>query len=253
MNREGLIYKAEKFVKKYNSEILTGIGIASFYISIGMAIKSTPKAKLALEQKQREQEEVSILDTIKAVGPHYLPTITMAVLGTGCIISGSNVYRKRNAALATMYALSDKTLEMYKDKIKETIGDNKAKKIDTAVSQQMIDDNPKDSNMVIITDNGESLCYDSISGRYFQSTIDAINKAVNSLNKDMLTDDSASLNAFYGYLGLPNITSGDDTGWSVQNGLLEVSFDATIAENDEPCIVLKYDKAPIPNFNIYFA
>ena len=85
------------------------------------------------------------------------------------------------------------------------------------------------------------LFYDSTSGRYFRSTINDIDKAVNELNKQMMNDMCIRLNDFYNEIGLDRIKIGEDLGWNIDKGLIEVHYDSTIADNDEPCIVLDYE------------
>ena len=95
------------------------------------------------------------------------------------------------------------------------------------------------------------MCKDSISGRYFRSDLDTIRKIMNELNRKMLIDNSISLNEYYSAIGLDNVKDGDYMGWSVDSGLIELNFDACIANDDEPCIVIDYNIIPFKGYNIY--
>ena len=112
------------------------------------------------------------------------------------------------------------------------------------IDKEHIDRDPVSKKEVIVTKAGETLCYDSLSGRYFKSDIEQIKKAVNELNKTMLRDMYVSLNEFYDELDLAHTDMGDQIGWKVDNGLVEVDFSSQIAEDGTPCIVIRFDMPP---------
>ena len=76
----------------------------------------------------------------------------------------------------------------------------------------------------IITDKGNTLCFDSLSGRYFKSDIDKIKRAVNNLNRELTYDMYVSLNDFYDELDLDHTKIGDELGWNLDDGLIDVYF-----------------------------
>ena len=57
----------------------------------------------------------------------------------------------------------------------------------------------------------------------------------------MMNDMCIRLNDFYNEIGLDRIKIGEDLGWNIDKGLIEVHYDSTIADNEEPCIVLDYE------------
>ena len=112
-----------------------------------------------------------------------------------------------------------------------------------------MDKDPVSKTEVIITDKGKTLMYDTISGRYFESSIEEINKIVNELNRDMLSDMYISLNQFYSAIGLQHTKSGYDLGWQCDKGLIEVDFGATIADDGRPCITINFPYPPHYGFD----
>ena len=87
---------------------------------------------------------------------------------------------------------------------------------------------------VILTEKGgNTICYDAISGRYFKSDRDTINRAVNELNRQMRDDMYVTLNEFYYALGLDGTKLGDDLGWSIGT----------------PCLVIDYRVAPVYDYH----
>ena len=107
----------------------------------------------------------------------------------------------------------------------------------------------KSDKTVIITSNGNTLCKDSVSGRYFRSDVDTIKKAINTINRRLTYENYVSLNELYSEIGLDSVKNGDLIGWNLDQGLIEPTFDTCLAENDEPCVVIDYYVAPRYDFD----
>lgn len=243
---------AKTSITKHSPEILTGIGIAGMITTTVLAVKATPKAiRLIEEAKEEKGEDLTKAETIKTCWKVYIPAVATCIASTTCLIGASSVSIRRNAMLATAYKLSETAFSEYKEKVVETIGDEKAKVVREKVSEERIKKNPITKNEVIMTDYGDTQFYETLSGRYFKSDIEQIKKVVNYLNKDMLQDmfGTISLNEFYDELELERIDLGDELGWRVDKGLIEIDFTSKIADNGKPCIVLDYINAPYYGFD----
>lgn len=48
--------------------------------------------------------------------------------------------------------------------------------------------------------------------------------------------------------GLSNTDMGDELGWNIDDGLLEISYGAMVANDGRPCITLEYHVAPRYDF-----
>ena len=141
---------------------------------------------------------------------------------------------------------------LYKDKVVETIGEKKEQAVHDAIAKDHVNRNPVSNTEVIITDRGHTLCYDELSGRYFYSDVDTIRKAANEINRRMLDDMCASLNEFYYEIGLDGTRLGDELGWNVSKGLIDLKFSATVSSDDRPCIVMDYQVPPRYEFETSF-
>ena len=241
-------------MKKHSPEILTGIGITGMITTTVLAVKATPKALILLDEKRDElgrayDERLTIKEIVQTAWKPYIPAVTLGVASITCIIGASTVNYKRNAALATAYAISEKTLVRYRDKVIETIGENKEKEIKAKVAQDEVKNKPVSNSQVIITSKGETLCKDSISGRYFKSDIETIKKVVNELNRQMTYQQYVSLEEFYNELGLEPIKNASYLGWNLDDGLIEVDFTACLTDDDQPCIYVDYTVAPRYEFD----
>ena len=235
---------------KHSPEILTGIGIAGMITTVVLAVKATPKALALIEEEKlrryKEDEDATITkkDVVKTCWKCYVPTALTGAASVTCLIGATSVSARRTAALATAYKLSETALTEYRDKVIETIGEKKEQTVREKVDEERIKKNPVSNNGVIITEKGNTLCYDYQSGRYFKSDIEKIKKAINEINRRMLIHDYISLNEIYDELGLDHTHIGDVLGWRIDRGYIEPSFSSHIADDGTPCIVLNYTIAP---------
>ena len=257
MNKAGLkqtIKSAERVLTKYSPGILTGIGIAGMIGATFMAVKATPKALYLIETKKEETEveELTPVETVKTCWKCYIPATLTTVLSAVCLIGASTVSAKRNAALATAYSISEAALREYQEKVVEVIGEKKEKAVRDAVAKDQIERDPvTKSEVVIIDSNSNTLCYEPLSGRYFKSTIDKIKKAEIKLDRQMIQEMYVSLNDFYWEIGLDGTDLGDQMGWNLSKGYMDLSFSSQLADDGTPCAVIVYGIPPVYDYQRY--
>lgn len=271
MNTKGLenfIKTIRTAVSKHSPEILTGIGIAGMLSSTVLAVAVTPKALKLIEQEKNRQnrklieeaekngqsscEQISKLkpiDVVKTTWKCYVPAVTTAVASTACLIGASSTNLKRNAALATAYKISESALTEYREKVVDTIGEEKEREVRESIHKDRIEQNPVSKNEVIITEKGNTLCYDLDSKRYFRSDMNIIEKAVNEINRQMIYENYASLNDFYDKIGLDYTKIGARLGWNIDMGQLEIYFSSQLTDEGKPCLAIDYNIAPKYDFD----
>ena len=242
----GFLSKTSFQLKKHSPEILTGIGIAGMITTTVMAVRATPKALILIEERKEEigAEKLEAMDMVKTTWACYIPAAITGTLSVACLIGASSVNARRNAALATAYTLSESALKDYQGKVIEMFGEKKNEAVKDAVAKDKVEKNPVVTREVIITEKGNTLCYDAISGRYFKSDIEKIKKAECELNRQMLDDMYVSLNDFYYEIGLDSVKLGDELGWNVDSGYIDLSFSSQLASDGTPCLVIDYSVAP---------
>lgn len=243
---------AKKSVLKHSPEILTGIGVAGMITTTILAVRATPKVMNLIEEEKQELEKdkLTVAETVKVAWKPYIPAVVTGMSSVACIIGGCSVSTRRNAALATAYQISRNALADYKSKVIETIGEKKERTVRDKVAEEKIEQNPVSKTEVIIAGKENTLCFDAISGRYFKSNMDKIQKAVNDLNYRMIGGEMyISLNEFYAEIDLPEIKQGDELGWNINNGQIELNFSSQIADDGTPCIVVDYMVEPRYDFS----
>lgn len=233
-------------VVKNTPGILVGVGIVGMAGTTILAVRSTPKAIKLIEAKKRELDVDSLtpIETVKTTWKCYIPATITGVTSIACLIGASSVSARRNAALATAYNLTKVALNDYKDAVVETIGEKKEQVIRDAVAKKKVERDPVTNTEVIVTERGTTLCYDGVFGRYFRSDIDTIKHAINEINRNIVSSMYTSLNEFYDEIGLPPIDIGDDLGWNIDDGQIEVDFSSQLAADGTPCLVIHFNVAP---------
>lgn len=234
--------------------ILVGVGIVGMVGTTILAVRATPKAIKLIENKKRELEVDSLtpVETVKTTWKCYIPAAVSGAMSTACLIGASSVSARRNAALATAYNLTKVALNDYKDAVVETIGEKKEQIVRDTVAKKKIERDPVTNTEVIVTERGTTLCYDAVFGRYFRSDIDTIKRAVNELNRNIVSSMYASLNEFYDEIGLPPIEIGDKLGWNMDDGQIEVDFSSQLAADGTPCLVISFNVAPDYGFSTFY-
>lgn len=263
----GFFKKVGRAAQQHSPEILTGIGIAGMITTTILAVKATPKAlEMIEEEKGRILEQATVeeaqewsdqgkipmspIDIVKVAWKPYVPSAVTGIFSITCLIGATSISSRRNAALAAAYKLSETALIEFKEKAVEVVGDKKVKKITEEVNKDKIEKNPVTKNPILVTEKGNTLIFDTISGRYFKSDMDLINREINRLNARMLGGEMyVSLSQVYNAINLETISISDYIGWSVNDGVIEPVFDAMVTDDGQPCLVLDYQIVPHYDFD----
>jgi hypothetical protein len=245
-----------EFGKKNSPAILTGLAIVGLVSTAVAAYKAAPEAEKILKQKKEDLKKVDpedkaakrtvVIEAAKELTPVMLPTIIMGGATAACIIGSNSISSKRIAVLSTAYTVSEKAVKDLNGKMQEMLGEKKTRAIKDAIVKDKVGETPKDGNSVIITGNGDVLCKDLYSGRFFQSNAQKLGQAINKLSHDVQTDMYVSLNDLYDEIGLPRIPMGDDFGWNVDDaprGQLPIDLTAVLTDDGTPCLCLNYDSS----------
>ena len=202
--------------------------------------------KIEQYEEENDIETISKKEVVQVAWKSYIPTIGIAAVTASCFIGAQQINTKRNVALATLYTMTNDAFKEYQEAAITKLGEKKEHEIQDEVSRKQLEKQPVSSSEVIMSD-GDTLCYDPWSGRYFRSSMEKIRGAVNAVNEELKSELRMSLNDFYFLLNLPSTTCGDVTGWNIDKPM-SVYFSSQIAENDEPCLVLNYHTQPSEDF-----
>jgi hypothetical protein len=169
-----------------------------------------------------------------------------SISGAGTIaaaVGTHTVHTKRANAMAALYAVTSNKLDDMTEKAEELLGPKKTQQLQNEVAQKAIDRAPENGDTeVLMTGGGTDLCYDDWSGRYFMSSMPLLEAAVNDINRQLIEEGDASLNSWYGHIGLPDIPMGESFGWS--GGKISARFGAVNAKDGRPAISVWFHDAP---------
>lgn len=247
-----LAKQAEKIIADNSPLILTAIGVTGTITTALLASKASFKAARILDDaeywaEQNNQPPVDIREKVDRTWKLYIPAVSTGFLTVACIVASNRIGTRRAAAMAAAYSLSEKAFVEYKDKVAEKIGITKEQKVRDELAQDRVNANPVSSKEVIITGNGDVLCYDSITGRYFKSNMESLRKVENDINRTIMHDGYVTLHEFYISIGLPSTLYSSEVGWN-NDSPFELQFSTTMSENNEPCLALEYAAYPIRDY-----
>lgn len=249
MNLRLIARQTKHLVKKNSPSILTGLACAGVLGTSALAVKATLKASKDLEKLYYQSEEPpTVKDKVKTVWKYYIPPAVCAIGTIGCCIGSNSINRRRNAAIAGAYALTQAAATEFADTAKEVLDDKTVEEIEEKVANKKV--NRDTDKEVLSTGKGETLFLDSYSGRKFRSDLEFIRKVQNDLNAKILKDHYISLNEFYYAIGIPQIRLAEDIGWSLYHEeQIELLFTTTLDDRlREPCIVIDHYNRPQPGF-----
>lgn len=250
---DSICYKSKLYLKNNSATILSGIGAIGVVGTAVMAAKATPKALELLEEATDEKEDkLTKFEAVCVAGPVYIPTILMGMSTIACIFGANTVNKQKQAALTSAYMMLDNSYKKYRNKVKELYG----VEADAKIKEEIIKDdyeieysNPEEE---------KQLFYEPISERYFESTIEEVQRAEYHLNRNFILRDYANLNEFYKFLGLKTTQQGEILGWSSYAGYtvygyswVDFTHDRIELEDGLECITINYPFEPTLDFMEY--
>lgn len=243
------------FEHEHRATILTGLGVAGLWTTAWMAYKAGPRARDILKEKRKDIQDTRVDDTetkrtiywetVKEMAPILAPPILLGGVSTACIIGSHTVSNHRIAALSAAYTITDNALREYKGKVTDLLGEKKAQQIRENISRDHVQKNPPPPDeQIIFTGDGDVLCLDEYSGRYFRSNAEKIGRVILKLSNEIQSEMWISLNDFYAEIGLPPVKMGEELGWSVERtnkGIIPIHYTATMTKNKIPCLAVQFD------------
>jgi hypothetical protein len=179
------------------------------------------------------------MERTKLVWKLYIPAGISATTTITCIISANRVEANKTIAAQTAFAVSQRTLSEYRDKVIEEYGERKDQSIRDSIAEDRVKATAKESSLVI-SGPGNVLCCEMFTGRYFNSDMETLRKSQNELNARLLAHDYATFDDFYYMVGLSRTSSSSQIGWR-STKLMELQFSTVLTEDGRPCLAFEYN------------
>ena len=198
-------------MRKDKSFIFTTLSVIGVGLTVLSTIKDTTKACKLIDEKMELKEK------IKKTWKCYIPSGIVATTTILCIVYSDHISQKEKASLIAALMATQNNYANLRNSINEVCDDDLKNKINNKVIDNKI---PKE---LYIERTGEKLFYEEYTCNFFISTIDAVLKAEYAFNKQLSVVGYATLNDFYGFLGICETEAGEYLGWSVYKGVNKVA------------------------------
>lgn len=249
--------KAGEFAKENATVLLTAGGVVGTVATAVLAGRAGFKAAEIIRDKELEHihsEPVDgVIDSnnstmglsttkkIKLVWPHFVPPVITGTATITAIVMSHRMSSAKIAGLAAAYGLAERNFSEYKEKVAEKLTGPKQTQIDDEIAQDRVNRTKGYENIVVV--EGEVLCFDEPTGRYFRSSMENIKQAVNTVNAEILNHEYATATMFYEEIGLPATTWTDEVGWNREH-LMDLKYSTVLSPDNRPCIAIDFTVLP---------
>lgn len=287
-------------LKKHSPEILIVTGIVGVVTSAVMACKATTKlndvvekGKVAINdvhdkaadveagivsaeeytpEMQRKELTIAYAKTGVELVKLYAPAVTVGALSLTAIVGSNNILRKRNIALASAYAATEKLFKEYRGRVVDRFGREidrelrygiKEKEIEEVTANEdgsesvqkktvkVIDDISHDEFSRIFDECNPNWVKDANKNKFFIMQVERF------ANQKLQTQGYLFLNDVYEALGFDKTSAGQVCGWTYnkrfdgesENCVSFGIFDDVYTNKAKAAFVNEYEKSVLLDFN----
>jgi hypothetical protein len=240
-------------IRKYSPEILIVAGVAGTVTSAVMACKATTKLDDVMSKAKKDVEaihhyadhpeeltaEYTLEDSKKdlaivyaqtglKLAKLYAPAVAVGVLSLTAILASNNILRKRSVALASAYALVDKSFKEYRGRVVERFGKEldrelryniKAKEVEETITK----DDGSEEKIKSVIDVADPTAFSDYARIYDDGCIGwskdpeynlmFLRRQQDYANDILKTRGHLFLNEVYDMLGFKRTKAGNIVGW----------------------------------------
>ena len=250
MDIPSIIKQVGQFASRNSSAILTATAAVGVVSTAVLAARGTvPAMRDIWQEESTRQEPLTPAEKVKLAWPYYVPAVGVGAATVICVVGAHTLSSKKNAALVTAYTVTERAFADYKKETRKAIGEKKESEIRSASLTNAVNEKGP-SDLVIVPGSNDTTCYESLSGRYFLSTPEKIQRAEIKIKQRLLNgvDFSCSLNEFYQEIGIEPTQLGDDIGWNIDN-MIDISLSSILIPGEmRPALAITYDNPPFPKY-----
>ena len=231
--------------------ILSALGVVG---TTALAIKATDNA-----QKELHDSSLVGADKLSALAPYYIPTIVSGLCTVAFIFIGGHLNKRQQLSLASAYEMASASYRQYRNQVIQQFGEGTDEEIVRIISAQDAEKVPL-TGSTFMGDNclelegvheEEVVFYDTMSKRYFTSTLGRVLQAEYHVNRNYTLGGEIPLNMFYEFLGLDDVEPGDYIGWGwdlAEDGIAWIDFNHTKVTNKDGSVYYRIDPLfdPLP-------
>lgn len=259
MNIGAIVRRAQKAAADNAPTILTALGVTGLVTTAVLTGKASFKAAEVIRNEQAKIDLDLVTHNIenktalrvdwwygsKITWKLFVPAVGTAAVTIACIVCANHISTRRTAALASAYSIGQEAFREYRTKVIDTIGDKKEQEVQDKIAQDRVNESPPST--VYVLNEDENIFLDMYSGRYFKSNMQAVKKAQNDTNYEILSNDYASLSDFWDRLDLPKTSESDDIGWNTDMQL-DLVIGTSMTPDEKPCFTINFLMIPVRGF-----
>ena len=227
--------KGLQLIVKENSSLLCTIGA-----SVGVVTTAVLAARAGYKHSaamSTQDPHMSKKEEAKHVWRLYVPTAASGAATVICVAGARRIDGAKTLAAQAALAVSQRAYEGYRDQVVEELGERKDQTFVAKVAEKEVAENPP--TKTIVAGSGKVLCCERFTGRYFESDMQTLDRAVNELNAKMLKHDYATLDDLYYMIGLELTDVSSQAGWQ-SDRLLELRF-SSVLHDGNPVLAFEYN------------
>jgi hypothetical protein len=151
--------------KKHSPAVLFGAGVVGFGATVFLACRATTKIEPLIEETTKRREEIkadatlagkiqkkelSVIRTTMAVETVklYGPAVLVGMASVAALTGSHYLLSKRNVALAAAFAGVERTLEEYRKRVAETIGEERERELVNGIVEVEVVDETADGPVI---------------------------------------------------------------------------------------------------------
>jgi hypothetical protein len=216
MTLQNLASDVARKLNRHAPTILTVFSTAGVAATAYLFHRAGVKAERAVISEQFTNEiyedyPMGVENRIQLTWHYYVIPLSVGIATVTCLISANVLNTQRQATLMGAYALAERTVAKYRDKVLEMVGADGEQVIREDIVRDVAAETP--AAKVPLGAEG-TLFLDIFSGQQFVSSEDDIVLAQQHVNELCETEGFASLNYFYDAIGARTTELGELVGWT---------------------------------------
>lgn len=244
------------WIRRNAPTILTFAGGVGFVATVIFAVKATPKASEHLEEARKGSEsgDLTILETVKACGKDYIPTILTGAGSLACFFGANALNAKQQETMMAAYAGLDGLYRGYRRHVKRLAGDKEGEVLDAAAERAAIEEIDEEDDGRPPWDEPQTF-YIELCGKsmFFDRSREDVEWAEYQINRDLAVNGIATVNDFLNHLNLAeDAEEGDKNGWDLYCGAASygynwIDFSHRFRKNDDGMLVCEIEMPAEPH------
>ena len=206
--------------------IFSAIGCVGVVTTAMCAVRDSRKAVRVIDDMGLYDaiEKPGVKEEVKATWQCYIPTVASAVGTITCIVLSRRISAKQIASITAAAGYLAANRDNYRNKIKEIAGGDVLKKVDRDFNIERF----RQQQTIEETGNGNLICLEGYSGRWFKSSEEAVREALQRYADRFGDGEYVNLNDLYDELDIVSTHFGAERGYAPGSDWFDMDFNYDI-------------------------